>query len=306
MKKNLSKVVIPSVEIEGVKYAKLDSSGNIIVQEFYDGKDDSPVEVGLDVAHLRTKVPSLTQELDQLKKNQSDASKLASVVFDLSGVKPDSRTLEAEVNSWAEKAKEALPIYERYKNGEFKNATDIDRVKSEAQSAFDKNMENFKAQIAEKMTKLDKENAFLTSSLANNHLQNLFESSTFIAKETVRSPREMFRLFKDHFDVKIQEGGVSDVAAFINPGLKSNSTLIYSDSQPGTAARFEEAIKKIVESDPDATNIMAGKSGAGGPGMLGGTQTQMQLTQQIELAIKNGDARSEIAAINQMHGIGRK
>lgn len=306
MKKNLSKVEIPSVEIEGVKYAKLDSSGNIIVREFYEGKEDAPVEVGLDVAHLRTKVPTLTQELEQMKKNQSDASKLANVVYELSGVKPDSRTLEAEVNSWAEKAKEALPIFDRYKNGEFKNAADLDRVKSEAQNAFDKNMENFKAQITDKMTKLEKENTFLTSSLANNHLQSLFESSQFIAKDTVRSPREMFRLFKDHFDVKVQEGGVSDVAAFANPVMRNESTLIYSDSQPGTAARFEEAIKKIVESDPDAANIMAGKSGVGGPGMLGGTQTQMQLAQQMEQAIKSGDARSEIAAINQMYNVGRK
>lgn len=306
MKKNLSKVEIPVVEIEGVKYAKLDNSGNVIVQEFYEGQETTPVEVGLDVAHLRTKVPALTQELDQIKKTQKDSSKLADIVFELSGVKPDSRTLEAEVNSWAEKAKEALPIYERYSKGEFKNVADIDRVKAEAQSAFDRNMENFKAQVSERMTQLEKDNSFLTSSLANNHLQSLFESSEFIAKDTVRSPREMFRLFKDHFDVKVESGGVQDVSAFVNPGLKNESTLIYSDSQPGTAARFDEAIKKIVESDPDAANIMAGKTGAGGPGMLGGTQTQMQIQQQLQAAIQSGDAQSEIAAINQMHGIGLK
>lgn len=305
MKKNLSAVKIPVVEIEGVKYAKLDSNGNVIVQEVYKGEEDSPVEKGLDVAHLRTKVPELTQELDTLKKSQSEASKLASLLFSMSGVKPDSRTLDAEVNSWAEKVKEALPVFESYKKGEFAHAADIDRVKSEAQSAFDKMMENFKAQTKESMENLKKENQFLTSSLTNSHLQSLFESSQFIAKDTVRSPREMFRLFKDHFDVQIKDGGMTEVKAFVNAGVKNDSTLLYSDSQPGTAAKFEEAIRRIVESDPDAQNIMAGKAGVGGPGHLGGTQTQMQLAQELDAAIKSGDARSEIALINQKYGIGR-
>lgn len=305
MKKNLSAVKIPVVEIEGVKYAKLDSNGNVIVQEVYKGEEDSPVEKGLDVAHLRTKVPELTQELDALKKSQSEASKLANLLLSMSGVKPDSRTLDAEVNSWAEKVKEALPVFERYKKGEFAHAADIDRVKSEAQSAFDKMMENFKAQTKESMENLKKENQFLTSSLTNSHLQSLFESSQFIAKYTVRSPREMFRLFKDHFDVQIKDGGMTEVKAFVNAGVKNDSTLLYSDSQPGTAAKFEEAIRRIVESDPDAQNIMAGKSGGGGPGHLGGTQTQMQLAQELDAAIKSGDARSEIALINQKYGIGR-
>lgn len=305
MKKNLSAVKIPVVEIEGVKYAKLDSNGNVIVQEVYKGEEDSPVEKGLDVAHLRTKVPELTQELDTLKKSQSEASKLANLLLSMSGVKPDSRTLDAEVNSWAEKVKEALPVFESYKKGEFAHAADIDRVKSEAQSAFDKMMENFKAQTKESMENLKKENQFLTSSLTNSHLQSLFESSQFIAKDTVRSPREMFRLFKDHFDVQIKDGGMTEVKAFVNAGVKNDSTLLYSDSQPGTAAKFEEAIRRIVESDPDAQNIMAGKSGGGGPGHLGGTQTQMQLAQELDAAIKSGDARSEIALINQKYGIGR-
>jgi hypothetical protein len=155
------------------------------------------------------------------------------------------------------------------------------------------------------MENLKKENQFLTSSLTNSHLQSLFESSQFIAKDTVRSPREMFRLFKDHFDVQIKDGGMTEVKAFVNAGVKNDSTLLYSDSQPGTAAKFEEAIRRIVESDPDAQNIMAGKSGGGGPGHLGGTQTQMQLAQELDAAIKSGDARSEIALINQKYGIGR-
>lgn len=305
MKKNLSAVNIPVVEIEGVKYAKLDSNGNVIVQEVYKGEENNPVEKGLDVAHLRTKVPELTQELDNLKKSQSEASKLANLLFEMSGVKPDSRTLDAEVNSWAEKVKEALPVLESYKKGEFAHTADVDRVKTEAQSAFDKMMENFKAQTKESMENLKKENQFLTSSLTNSHLQSLFESSQFIAKDTVRSPREMFRLFKDHFDVQIKDGGMTEVKAFVNAGVKNDSTLLYSDSQPGTAAKFEEAIRRIVESDPDAQNIMAGKSGGGGPGHLGGTQTQMQLAQELDAAIKSGDARSEIALINQKYGIGR-
>lgn len=305
MKKNLSAVNIPVVEIEGVKYARLDSNGNVIVQEVYKGEEDKPVEKGLDVAHLRTKVPELTQELDNLKKSQSEASKLANLLFEMSGVKPDSRTLDAEVNSWAEKVKEALPVLESYKKGEFAHTADVDRVKAEAQSAFDRMMENFKAQTKESMENLKKENQFLTSSLTNSHLQSLFESSQFIAKDTVRSPREMFRLFKDHFDVQIKDGGMTEVKAFVNAGVKNDSTLLYSDSQPGTAAKFEEAIRRIVESDPDAQNIMAGKSGGGGPGHLGGTQTQMQLAQELDAAIKSGDARSEIALINQKYGIGR-
>lgn len=104
-----------------------------------------------------------------------------------------------------------------------------------------------------------------------------FSQSNFITEETTMPAAKARKLFGEHFDVV--EG---KVVAFDKPRGEANRTPLVD--QLGNGLAFNEAMRKIVESDPDKDHLLKSKvkSGAG---------SQSKADTKVQLAAP-GDATS--------------
>ena len=85
-----------------------------------------------------------------------------------------------------------------------------------------------------------------------------FSQSKFISEELTLTPSKARVIYGDHFDL---EDGV--VTGYDKPRGAANRTALVD--QYGTAVAFEDALKKIVEADPEKDHLMKSKvkTGAG-------------------------------------------
>lgn len=139
----------------------------------------------------------------------------------------------------------------------------------DAQLAAKGEFETLRTRMAEEHTKvtasLNDQIAALTAQLASKDkvvdelsIGSQFSQSKFITEESTMAPAKARKLFGDHFDVV--EG---KVVAFDKPRGETNRTPLVD--QLGNNVAFEDAMRKIVEADPDKDSLLRSKvkSGAG-------------------------------------------
>lgn len=225
---------------------KTDEQGHVVVSE---GK---PVFVGDDGRETAFDVVATLASIKRLNaeaKGHREAKEAAEIALkDFEGIDDPAA---------ARKAVETLRNLDAKK---LIDAGEVDKVKAEAEKAFEARLKGFE----ERLAPLQKANDRLQAQLYAEKVGGSFDRSTFIRDKLAIPPDIARARFGEQF--KIENDAI---IAYDRSGNK-----IYSDASPGDPAGFDEALAKIVEAYPYRDQIMKGTgasgSGAAGAGGAGG------------------------------------
>jgi hypothetical protein len=234
-----------------------------------DGSKKEAAKLARELAGKNKALDTAKQELatiqDQLKK------------FD--GIDPEAvRALLAD-KAAAEEAKK------KAEEDRLKAAGDFEALKARMASQHQKELDN---------ERKAREAAEAQTTALNRRIHELtigasFQASTFLREETLLPPAKARRAFEDHFEV--QEDG--QVIGYDRPaGSKDRVPLVDARGRP---LPFDEAIKQIVEADPDRDHLLKSKvrPGSGQVPGSGGSQQRQNTNANNE----GGEGLKGVAAI---------
>jgi hypothetical protein len=175
------------------------------------------------------------------------------------GVDPEEFKKLKEAEATAAEARKAAEKAELEKRGEF------DRLKQQMIAEHENAMKALRDEIAAAKAA----DAAKHGQIVELTIGQAFANSKFITDELTLTPRKTRSVYGDHFEVK--DGAV---VAYDKPAGASNRTVLVDGR--GEPLSFEEAIKKLVEADPDRDSMLksklkAGSGASGGGAGAGGT-----------------------------------
>jgi hypothetical protein len=235
-----------------------------VYAEVSDGKpvyEDNGKDVALDGASLSEKVTHLKQEADKAFKSRDEA--------------------KAELRKFSsiEDVDAAVKAMETVKNLDQKkliDAGEVERVKQEIAKSFE-------GQIKEKDSKIGS----LESTLNQEMIGGRFARSKTVA-EKLAIPSDLVQAkFGQQF--KVEDGRVT--------AYDMNGNKVYSRSNPGELADFDEALDLIIEQYPHKEHILKGPAASGGGAQNGGgRQSGVPQYDPSKLGGSREDRKSAIAA----------
>ena len=127
-----------------------------------------------------------------------------------------------------------------------------DRLKSQMKDEHQRE----KAELLEKLKERDTETSSLKNAIAELTVGNAFAQSQFIQSELALTPSKTRVVYGAHFEFK---DGV--VVAYDKPaGAPNRAPLVNASGDP---LSFEEALKKIVDADPDRDQLLKSRARQG-------------------------------------------
>lgn len=178
---------------------------------------------------------------EALDKANADLKAAQEALKKFDGIDPDAvRKLLADQKSAEEKSLEAKG--------------DWDRLKARMAEEHGKEVNTLQEQIKQLSEELGK----TKGTVKDLSIGTQFSQSKFIAEELTLTPAKARVIYGDHFDV---EDG--KIVGYDKPRGAANRTAIVD--QYGNAVAFEDALKKIVEADPEKDHLLKSKmkTGAG-------------------------------------------
>lgn len=189
------------------------------------------------------------------KAAKAEAAALKKQLADLQGVSPEEIKELRAAKAAADKAREeAAAAKKKAEEEKLKNAGDFEALKARMAEEHAKEQEKLQAQIAELTAGKDA----LSGSLVELNIGAAFSGSKFLADETIYTTAKARKIYGDHVD--LVDG---KVVVFDAPRGEEKRTP-YVDAQ-GRTLSFDEAMKRVVEADPDRDMILKTKlkSGSG-------------------------------------------
>jgi hypothetical protein len=222
---------------------QLDDAGNVVVQ---DGKPVFQSEDGRSVPFdYPETLKTISARNAEAKANREryEAAEEKLKLYD--GIDPDG-------------ARKALETLKNLDSKQLIDAGEVERVKQEAASAYD---EKFKS-LEKSYKPIREERDSLKGELHQERLGTAFSRSKFIA--------EKMAIPVDLAQAKFGSQFYYEDGKFKAKGFDGNP--LYSQSNPGNVADFEEAMEMLVNSYPYRDSILKGSNasggGAGGSGEL--------------------------------------
>lgn len=209
--------------------------------------EGKPVYVGDDGKEHAYDAPAMRGSLDRLNSALEDERKAKG-------------TLETQLAAFegieADKAREALKKVQALKDKDLIDAGEAERLRTEIKESF--------------QGKLDAKDAELETVRGNwskEKLSNAFNGSKFV-KDKIAIPPDMLQAtFGQHFEV--EDGKIKPV--------DGNGNTIFSKSNPGEIAGFDDALEQIIAVYPHRDSILKGSgangSGAGAPNGAAGKKS---------------------------------
>lgn len=218
---------------------KLDEKGNAVVQ---DGKPvyvhDDGKEVPFDVASTVATISRLNGEAKS-HRERAEAAETRLRGFD--GI------------SDAEAARKALETVANLDSGKLLQAGKVEELKATERKAAEERLAAASKAHAQELQSLKDANTNLTNTLNAEMIGGSFNRSKLIAEKFAIPVDIVQSRFGQHF--KIEDG---KIVAHDKAG-----NLIYSKSNPGNPADFEEALETLVEQYPYKDQILKGDTKAG-------------------------------------------
>lgn len=219
-----------------------------------------------DVVKESMKRKAKLQEQDDLLKAESEAKK--ALATELENFKKQFDGIDPEAVKKLMSERKAAEVKELESKGEYQRI--IDQVNKEHDERLKKLSEDSGARIAElegRLAKLSGTNQELT--IGRN-----FSDSEFVREELTLTPSKARQIYGSHFEVD-EEG---KVVAYDKPKGAAERTMIVDDR--GGPASFAEAIKKIVEGDPEHDQLIRSrmKNGSGSATETGKKAAKVKLT----------------------------
>ena len=204
-----------------------------------DGVDDStpakpePTKPSESEAKLLKEVMSKKAKIKELESNLNS---LQSSLKQFEGIDPEQiKSLLSEKEQAEQQKLEAKGEWEALKKRM------ADEHKSEKQKLLEQ-FESLNGSLNQKTALIEK----LT-------LGHEFDNSKFIRDELVLTPRKAKAVYGDHFS--IDENG--SIVAYDGPVTKSDRSMLVDSS--GDPLPFEEAIKRLIDADPDKDELIRSK-----------------------------------------------
>lgn len=258
---------IKTADVGGVEYAVLKDGKPVYVHD--DGK-----EIGFDAPGTVATIKRLNGEA-QGHRERAEAAETK--------LKPYEAITDVPA------ALKALETVGKLSAKQLIDAGEVDKVRAEAQKAFD---EKARA-IEEKYAPVIKERDTLQASLVSEKVGGSFARSKMIA-EKLAIPADMVQArFGDAFKL---EGDA--VVAYDRAGNK-----IFSRSKPGEIAAFDEALEIIIDAYPYKENILkgSGASGGGAQNNSGGADGKKSISRAQLDALDAGARAAHFKAGGKIH-----
>jgi hypothetical protein len=273
---------------------KFDENGNVV------HKDVKPVFVDDDGKDIEVDVPRLFEKVKELNsENKTHREAKEAAVAQLSVFKGIE-----DVPKWKEDADKALETVKNYSQKQLVDASKVDEIKSEMKLAHTQELERVNESFVQKEADYKKR---LDDS--NNMIFKLMVSEQFSRSPYFTGASPKTNLLPDVAEAyfggrfKVESVG-NDNGNLRVTGYDEKGKPIYSRSNPGELANFNEAIEAIIDSHPKKNHFLVSAgagSGAGGGGAGGGagdTNTQLaSLRKQHADLLKAGTADAAQKAI---------
>ena len=250
---------IKTKEIDGTTYAELDAEKRPI----YVAADGS--ETGYDGESLAARLGEVNNEAATRRRELKDATE---------------RLKTFEGIDDPEAARRALDTVKNIDDKTLVAAGEVEKVKTEAIKATQEKHDN---EIEQVYKPVIAERDALKVALHREMIGGRFARSKYISDKMTVPARMVERTFGDHFTIEDDKVVCKDAAG----------NQIYSKSNPGDVADFEEALQLIVEASPDRDMILKGanKRGSGAPGSGGGggdgKSMSVEQFEELSLADRN-------------------
>lgn len=201
---------------------KLDENGNVVL------RDGKPVYVRDDGTEFVADVPSMHSKITELSQNvETQRRRAQSVEEKFEGIDPDA-------------AKAALAKVKDFGDSEMIKKGELDQLKAQM-------TEGYEAKLRERDERIEK----LTGINRDAALRNAFASSKFIADNVVVPLDMVVSTFGGRFKVDPETGAVYSET--------KDGHRLMSTENPGEPAKFDEALKIIVDGYEHRDHILKAK-----------------------------------------------
>ena len=224
--------------------------------------DNNGVEFAFDAAQTYGKITDLTKEAE---KNRKARDEMQSKIAALDGIDPD-------------KYQQAIKALEKIDQKQLLDAGEVDRIRQEIEKAYQPKLEAAESRAAQLETRYNSEK-----------LAAAFSGSKFITDNLAVPPDMAKATFGDRF--KIEDGQMR--------AYDASGNLIYSRSNPGSPAEFDEAISQIVDSYQYKDRILKASNHQGPGGDQGGGGGKRIITRAQFDAMNPVDKGKTATAIGQ-------
>ncbi len=273
---------------------KVDDDGHVVLQE---GKpvytDPDGKEITLDPPNMYGKIIELGKEA-KTHRERADAHELVVKLFD--GVD--------DVPAWHVEATKALQTVKDFNDKDWLKADKVEKLKADMKLAYEDQQTALKKDYGIQLQAKDDVVGKKEGQIRVLMVSNKFATSAMFGgpePKTTLPPEIAETYFGKNFKVEEDDKtGVLKLVAYYN-----NGDPVYSRTNPGELAEFDEALGSIFEAYPNSKALLRGKgagSGAGGGqgGAGGETDDIKQLETDYAEAQKRGDAKAMVAIKNKL------
>lgn len=269
---------------------KVDDKGVVVLQ---DGKPMFTDE-GKDIV---VDVPSLFKKITEL--NTESAGRRRELVT----MKEKFRALDGvdDVDNFLATAAKAVDTVANFDDVKKLDAEKVEAFKLETKKAYEEKVDAQNKIWTEKVRGLESAVDGKQSVIYDLMVKSQFAESPYFAgdnKQTNLIPEIAEAYFGKHFKVEENDSGKLVVA-----GYKADGTRIFSRSNPGEPATFNEAMAEIIDGFPLRDSIMkGGNSGSGGSGNSGpGGGKLSNLNKQYQTAMKDKNVSLAMILKRKIH-----
>jgi hypothetical protein len=255
---------------------KLDDKGAVVVQDGKPVFDDNGKDIVVDVPSLFSKITDLNTESAGRRRE------LVTIKDKFSGLKDVD-----DITAYIETATKAIDTVKNMDDVKKLDTEKVEAFKNETKAAYEQKVEAQNKIWAEKVTGLEKSVKDEQDVIYDLMVKSQFASSPYFAgdnKLTNLIPEIAESHFGKHYRVEKNDSGKLVVA-----GYKADGTRIFSRSNPGEPADFNESMAEIIGEYPMRDAIMkGGHGGSGGNGNSGVTGDKVSdLQKQYSAAMKD-------------------
>lgn len=228
-------MVIEYVKDEQTGFIKADDKGLPLVIN-RDKEGDEPF--GLDGIGLYSKIPSLQKEA---KERRLEAGKYRQQLESY-----ESLGIEDLENfpTWKENASKALELMKNLDDKKLIDANKVEEIKMKVREESVSEFNKFKKQYEQAIKEKDDALGTTSKQIRELLVDNQFHSSKYIPNDLTLTPRVARKLFGENFKVETVNNQTLAVGYIGNEPIMSKSNI-------GEYASFDEALRAMVDSDPD-------------------------------------------------------
>jgi hypothetical protein len=193
---------------------------------------------GLDGIGLMAKIPSLQKEAKEKRIELKQAKEKLESFEELD--------IDVEnFNSWRDDAKKALETVKNLDSSKLIEADKVEELKNQVRQELTDERARIEKQYKQQLKEKEESLSSATSQINELVVGNKFLSSSFINENLILTPKMARKVFGDKFKVETHDNQAIAV------GYDENNEPIMSRSNIGKYADFDEALKHLIDSDPD-------------------------------------------------------